>query len=283
MRADVGNVPCERDVPHGRSRRPRRRGRSGRPRDRRRRVARRGCLGDAGCTARQHQYSRPSWSRKSLPPQSPVTNVSHNKRRHTLEEERHEQGHAADSFVRCRRSCRVSIAGTPGRRRRVQSQVRQRPAGRPSINKRASEACDAIRAAATKGRLDIKLFPNSQLGGESDLLSQVRSGAVQIFTIGGLVVSTVVPVAAINGTAFAFKDYEQGLARHGRQARRPYPPAPRHQASYTTPATMWDLGFRQITNSSRPIGKVEDLRRPQDPRAGGPPLPTPSRRSAPPQ
>lgn len=46
-------------------------------------------------------------------------------------------------------------------------------------NIRLKEAFDRI-LAESNGRLDIKLFPNSQLGGEADLLSQVRSGAVQI-------------------------------------------------------------------------------------------------------
>src|SRR3981081_4829039 len=53
------------------------------------------------------------------------------------------------------------------------------PATHP-INKRAAEACDAIRAA-TNGRVDIQIFPNSQLGGSTDMLSQVRSGALDIF------------------------------------------------------------------------------------------------------
>jgi tripartite ATP-independent transporter DctP family solute receptor len=124
-------------------------------------------------------------------------------------------------------------------------------------NVRIKEAAERI-LAETNGRLDIKLFPNSQLGGEVDLLTQVRSGAVEIFTIGGLVISSVVPVAAINGTAFAFKDYEQvwramdgKLGAHIREHLG--------KAGLYTPATMWDLGFRQITTSTKPITKAEDL------------------------
>jgi len=121
-------------------------------------------------------------------------------------------------------------------------------------NVRLKEAFDRI-LAQSNGRLDIKLFPNSQLGGESDLLSQVRSGAVQIFTIGGLVISSVVPVAAINGTAFAFKDYEQvwramdgKLGAHIRQHLA--------KAGLYTPSRMWDLGFRQITVISIDNGRL---------------------------
>jgi len=124
-------------------------------------------------------------------------------------------------------------------------------------NIRLKEAADRIRTESN-GRLDIKLFPNSQLGGEADLLSQVRSGAIQMFTIGGLVISTVVPVAAINGTAFAFKDYDTvwkamdgKLGAHIREHLG--------KAGLYTPKTMWDLGFRQITSSTRPINTVADL------------------------
>lgn len=124
-------------------------------------------------------------------------------------------------------------------------------------NVRLKEAADRI-LAETNGRFEIKLFPNSQLGGEVDLLSQVRSGAVEIFTIGGLVISSVVPVAAINGTAFAFQNYEQvwramdgKLGAHIREHLA--------KGGLYTPSKMWDLGFRQITTSTKPIKTVDDL------------------------
>jgi TRAP-type C4-dicarboxylate transport system substrate-binding protein len=68
----------------------------------------------------------------------------------------------------------------------------------------------ALEAAArikqdTSGKVDIGVFPNSQLGGDSDLLSQVRAGAIDFFSTGGLIFATLVPIAAINGTGFAFR------------------------------------------------------------------------------
>src|SRR5689334_13283544 len=73
---------------------------------------------------------------------------------------------------------------------------------------RQQEAIDRIKAA-TGGRLEIQLFPNNQLGSDTDMLSQLRSGALDFFTLSGLILSTLVPVAAINGVGFAFKDYGQ--------------------------------------------------------------------------
>src|SRR4051812_4394977 len=50
--------------------------------------------------------------------------------------------------------------------------------GQP-INTRLSEAADRIREA-TSGRLEIRVFPANQLGSDTDLISQTRSGAVEI-------------------------------------------------------------------------------------------------------
>ena len=73
------------------------------------------------------------------------------------------------------------------------------------VNTFAIEAAARIRQD-TGGKVDIGVFPNSQLGGDSDLLSQVRSGAIDFFSTGGLIFATLVPIAAINGTGFAFRN-----------------------------------------------------------------------------
>ena len=81
------------------------------------------------------------------------------------------------------------------------------PAAHP-LNLRATEAMARIREA-TGGRVDIQVFPNNQLGSDTDTLSQLRSGAVEFFTLSGLILSTLVPPASINGVGFAFVDYDQ--------------------------------------------------------------------------
>jgi TRAP-type C4-dicarboxylate transport system substrate-binding protein len=76
------------------------------------------------------------------------------------------------------------------------------------LNIRATQAAARVREA-TGGRLEITVFPSSQLGSDTDTLSQLRSGAVEFFNLSGLILATLVPVAAINGVGFAFKDYDQ--------------------------------------------------------------------------
>src|SRR5713226_311611 len=76
------------------------------------------------------------------------------------------------------------------------------------MNVRLREAVERIKQESS-GRMEIQLFPNSQLGGDTDMLSQLRTGAIQMFNLSGLILSTFVPLASINGIGFAFKSYDQ--------------------------------------------------------------------------
>ena len=80
------------------------------------------------------------------------------------------------------------------------------PATHP-MNVHAQEAVAKIKEK-TAGKVEIRIFPNNQLGSDTDVLSQVRSGAVEFFTLSGLILSTLVPSASINGVGFAFSDYD---------------------------------------------------------------------------
>jgi tripartite ATP-independent transporter DctP family solute receptor len=131
------------------------------------------------------------------------------------------------------------------------------PASHP-MNLRANEMADAIRAE-TKGRVDIQVFPNNQLGSDTDMLSQVRSGGVEFFTLSGLILSTLVPAASISGIGFAFPDYDAvwkaldgDLGAHIRSEIT--------KANLVVMDRIWDNGFRQITTSSRPIVVPADLK-----------------------
>jgi len=126
------------------------------------------------------------------------------------------------------------------------------------MNIRAKEMADAIRAE-TKGRVDIQIFPSSQLGSDTDMLSQVRSGGVEFFTLSGLILSTLVPAAAITGIGFAFPDYgtvwkalDGDLGAHVR--------AQIAKSGLVAMDKIWDNGFRQITSSSKPIVTADDLK-----------------------
>jgi tripartite ATP-independent transporter DctP family solute receptor len=125
------------------------------------------------------------------------------------------------------------------------------------LNIRSQEFADRV-AKETNGRVEIKIFPNNQLGGDTDMLGQVRNGAITFFTPSALVIATLVPAAAISALGFVFADYGQvwkamdgALGAHVRAAI--------DKVGLHTIETMWDNGFRQITTSGKPIETAADL------------------------
>jgi len=125
------------------------------------------------------------------------------------------------------------------------------------LNIRAQEAAERV-AKETNGRVEIKIFPNNQLGGDTDMLSQVRNGGITFFTPSALVIATLVPVAAINAVGFAFADYDQvwkamdgKLGAHVREAIS--------KVNLYAFEKMWDNGFRQMTTSGKAIETAKEM------------------------
>jgi TRAP-type transport system periplasmic protein len=76
----------------------------------------------------------------------------------------------------------------------------QFPAAHPAAS-RMAEACEEIKKE-TGGEIDMTVFPNTQLGGEAEMLSQLRSGALEFMTASGPVMQTLVPVTGINAVPY---------------------------------------------------------------------------------
>jgi TRAP-type transport system periplasmic protein len=126
------------------------------------------------------------------------------------------------------------------------------------LNVRLKEAAGKIREE-THGAVEIRIFPNSQLGGDTDVLSQLRSGAVDFFTLSGLILSNFIPVTAIHGVGFAFKNYDTvwqaldgDLGGYLRQQIA-------NVGLYAFDKN-WDDGFTQFFSSTKPINTPEDLK-----------------------
>jgi TRAP-type transport system periplasmic protein len=126
------------------------------------------------------------------------------------------------------------------------------------MNSRAREMAAAIKQD-TNGRFDLQIFPNSQLGSDTDTLSQIRSGGVEFFTLSGLILSTLVPAASINGMGFAFPDYDTvWKAMDGDLGA--YIRAQIAKANLVAMDKIWDNGFRQTTTSTKPVQTPDDFR-----------------------
>jgi tripartite ATP-independent transporter DctP family solute receptor len=126
------------------------------------------------------------------------------------------------------------------------------------MNVRAQEAVDKIREE-TGGRVAIQIFPSNQLGADTDMLSQVRSGGVEFFTLSPLILSTLVSNASISGIGFAFPSYDQVWpAMDGELGA--YVRGEIEKSNLVVMEKIWDNGFRQITSSVGPINNSDDLK-----------------------
>ena len=127
------------------------------------------------------------------------------------------------------------------------------------LNVRLKDAFDEIRKE-TNGELDIELYPASQLGSDADVFSQVRGGVIELYIAGGAVMSTVAPLAGVTGVGYAFKDGKQVWSAMdgalGAMIREAFGKVGLHAMP-----RGFELGFRQITSSSKPIRNAADLER----------------------
>lgn len=122
---------------------------------------------------------------------------------------------------------------------------------------RIKEAAEAIKKD-TGGKVDLQVYPTSQLGSEPDMISQTRAGAIDFMSTAGTNLQTLVPTAGINGVAFAFKDYatvwsamDGDLGAYVRTALA--------KVNLYAFDKVLDNGYRNITTSSKAINTPADL------------------------
>jgi tripartite ATP-independent transporter DctP family solute receptor len=126
------------------------------------------------------------------------------------------------------------------------------------MNIHAREMAELV-SKESKGRMEIQLFPNNQLGTDTDMLSQLRSGAIQFFNLSPGILSIFVPSAFISGVGFAFKDYNQVWAAMDGDLGG-YVRAQISKAGLHVFGKILDNGYRQTTTSTKPIKVPEDFK-----------------------
>ncbi len=125
------------------------------------------------------------------------------------------------------------------------------------MNVRLSEAVIAIREE-TGGQVQMETFPNSVLGGDTDMLSQLRTGALEFLLMSGGLLSALSPVTGIYNTAFIFKNYDEVWpAMDG--AVGAYVRGQVEKVGLHALPKLWNNGFRQVTAGSKAIRTPDDL------------------------
>jgi tripartite ATP-independent transporter DctP family solute receptor len=109
------------------------------------------------------------------------------------------------------------------------------------------------------GRMELQVFPDSQLGGDNDLLSQARSGAIQFCQPTGQILASILPVTAISALGFAWTDYAKIWPAMDGELGQYIRAQIVAKAGLVPMDHMWDLGYRQVTTSTKPIKVADDL------------------------
>lgn len=109
----------------------------------------------------------------------------------------------------------------------------------------------------TNGEVEIQVFPNSQLGGQRELLEGLQLGTVDIAMTSSAVLGNFIPTAQVIDLPFMFRDSEHVYkVVDGPLADEIYAGA--EQQGFKIIST-WENGFRNIGNNVRPVKTPEDL------------------------
>ena len=112
-------------------------------------------------------------------------------------------------------------------------------------------------AAKTGGRIAVKLFPGGMLGGDLQTVSALQGGTVEMTVLNAGILSAQVKEFGIYDFPFLFASPQEADAvtdgPFGKKLLDMLAPKGLVGLGY------WELGFRNLTNSRRPITKAEDI------------------------
>lgn len=135
-----------------------------------------------------------------------------------------------------------------------------RVAGNFATDHSSSVAMETFAKTLTElsgGTFSINLFPARQLGGAAENVQAVKLGAVQIVWVGTAYLTRTVPELEIVGLPFQFESREEAF----RIVDGPVGDALDEKLAAEDIMSLgyMELGSRQLTNSVRPIEKIEDI------------------------
>lgn len=121
----------------------------------------------------------------------------------------------------------------------------------------AVKFADALKAKSA-GRIEVQVAPSGQLGDDAAMVTAVRTGALDMTANSQGAVSSAVPEYAAYGMPFMFSTPAQAFKLLDG-------PLGQELAQKSADKGMvvlgyWDNGIRHMTNSKRPISKVEDMK-----------------------
>jgi len=115
-------------------------------------------------------------------------------------------------------------------------------------------------AEESGGRLVVDIYPNSQLGSDPQMLSQLRSGALELVHMGDIIIGNLVPVASLAALPFAFPDSASLWAAMDGALGKFIHAAIEKKLGVHVFDKGWDGGVRHMFTSHKPIRGAADMK-----------------------
>lgn len=112
--------------------------------------------------------------------------------------------------------------------------------------------------AKTAGRIEVQVAPSAQLGDDAAMVTALRTGALDLSANSQGAVANAVPEYAAFGMPFLFSTPAQAFKLLDGPLGKEL--AEKSAAKGLVVLGYWDNGIRHMTNSKRPIAKVEDMK-----------------------
>jgi tripartite ATP-independent transporter DctP family solute receptor len=149
----------------------------------------------------------------------------------------------------------VAAFGTASAQERTIKMATQNPKGHPIVT--GMEKFAEIVAAKSGGKIKVQLFPGGVLGGDPQNISALQGGTLEMMVMNSGILANVAKEFAVYDFPFMFANAQEADAvvdgPFGKMMHAKLEPKGIHGLAY------FELGFRTITNSKRPIQKVEDI------------------------
>ena len=131
----------------------------------------------------------------------------------------------------------------------------QNPKGHPIVI--GMEKFAEIVSAKSGGKMKVNLFPGGTLGGDAPNISALQGGTLEMVVMNSGILASQVKEFAVFDFPFMFANAQEADAvvdgPFGKMMLGKLDAKNIHGLAY------WELGFRNITNSKRPLNKVEDI------------------------
>lgn len=112
--------------------------------------------------------------------------------------------------------------------------------------------------ARSNGRIDVQVAPSAQLGDDAAMVTALRTGALDISANSQGAVANAVPEYAAYGMPFMFSSAASAFKLLDGPLGKEL--ADKSSAKGLIVLGYWDNGIRHMTNSKRPIVKVDDMK-----------------------